>query len=469
LTDIKRSGKGRQSSGLPRGSSLAITLTGLGWLVCSGCAVPQPRGQGQLQRLVEPTTQRSFYLYLPKDYVQANEASRAARRWPVVVTFHGMKPYDIAYYQALEWEEEADRYGYIVVAPVLNTFVFLFGEFPLRHVNAALKSDEQATLAILDHVFRTTHADPSNVLSTSWSSGGYIAHYMLNRHPDRFTCLAVRQSNFSASVLDATRTSESLYHPVLILSTQNDFGICKEESRAAIKWYETHGYKNFAWVYINRLGHERTPDIAADFFARVSGMTPNRPPRVLVDRQAIDGNAAGLALLSGNLGEMQKPPGALASDDSQGELPPRATTRRRPVALAANPPTQPPPRTEMAPTANPRPQPTPARNAPTTKPAPPLAPLGVRVSSAIGFEPLLLVYSAECPPDWYRSADFYWTLNGKKIGHGANGQRTITEPGDYILELLVVTKDGAEHRAARRVRVLKSLETSAAPTKELGP
>ncbi len=35
--------------------------------------------------------------------------------------------------------------------------------------------------------------------------------------------------------------------------------------------------------------------------------------------------------------------------------------------------------------------------------------------------------------------------------------------GDYTLEVLVVTQDGAEHHASRRVRVLKNVESTAAP------
>ena len=152
--------------------SRAATLgaLALGLLLATGCAVPQPRGAGKLERLVEPTTRRGYWLYLPKEYVQADPATRAQRRWPVVVSFHGMKPFDNARPQALEWEQEADRYGYIVLAPELRA-PDVFGQFPLRSVSSTLKGDEEATLAILDHVFANTHADPTNVLSTGWSSG----------------------------------------------------------------------------------------------------------------------------------------------------------------------------------------------------------------------------------------------------------------------------------------------------------
>jgi predicted esterase len=428
----------------PVRAALPRLAAGCVLLLLVGCAVPQPRGHGLQRVVVEPTTKRTYLLYLPEEYVNATEQERKARRWPLVVTFHGMKPYDIAWYQAREWEEEADRYGFIVVSPELMAFDFLFGQFPQRTLNRPFKRDGEVILAILDHVFATTEADRNNVLSTGFSSGGYMAHYMINRHPDVFTCLAPRQANFTANVLDPSLVDRSLYHPILIVNTQNDFGICKRESREAIKWYESHGYKNLAWVHINRLGHERTPDVAADFFARVAGVTPNKPPDVLVKRQAIDGNPKGLALLAGKMQSLQRAPGVSAAAPSPRQ-PARMTERPRAVVSTAARNDRPP--------------------QPPAQPNRPPSPLDIRVSSAIGFEPLLLLYSAECPSDWQRTADFYWTLNGENIGRGINGQRTLAEPGDYTLRLLVVTRSGAEHESSRRIRVLRDLNASSASTR----
>ncbi len=436
-----------------------------------GCAVPQPRGQGKQLYLTEPSSRRNYFLYFPKHYVELSDAERTQRRWPLVVTFHGMKPYDTAPMQALEWQHEADRYGYIVIAPELLAFDFLFGEFPLQRINRAFKSDELSTLAIIDHVFQTTHADPSSVLTTGFSSGGYMAHYMLNRHPQRFTCCAVRQGDFTASVLDSTLAAHSLYHPVLVLSTQYDFPICKDESVEAIRWYEQHGYKNFAWVNIKSRTHERTPDAAADFFARVVGVAPNAPSDVLLHRQAIDGNPAGLALLAGKLDQIERPSRAARPPDGLAVAPARPPTQRRPVTIAAAPPPSaapappPPPPPVESPPPTPPGEATPRRAAVGEKPDHPAAAVGIHVSSAIGFEPLLLVYSADCPTDWQRSATFTWRLDEQLIGQGINGQRTISQPGDYTLALTVTTRAGVEHQAVRRIRVLKSVEANAgAPT-----
>lgn len=421
-------------------------------LLSTGCAVPQPRGDGQLSRIVEPSTKRGYWLYLPKDYVSKKVDPRS-RKWPLVVSFHGMKPFDTSRAQALEWENEADRYGFVIIAPELRAPDVL-QQFPVRRVNNAFQKDIDATLAILDHVFATTAADPGNVLATSWSSGGYMAHYMLNHHPDRFTCLGVRQSNYSESILDAGLTPRSREHPVLILSTQNDFSGVKKETRKAIQWYERHNYENFAWVVIKSLGHERTPDMAAMFFAQLAGVEPNRTPSVLAQRQAIGGNPRGLALLAA------KPPAA-ASRPPTAENPRVASTAaptpRSPVLHARSGPAEAPGGWQVA--RPPGPATTAAQRAAQPPPLP-RTPVAIRVSSAIGTNPLVLAFSADCPADWHRNAQFLWTLNGDPIANQVNGQKTISEPGEHTLGLLVTTRDAREYRAYRLIRVLPAIESS---------
>ena len=444
-------GRSEASVGRPRGADrtlLALAgMAGLALALCAGCAVPQPRGKGVLTHKREPVTQRGYWLYLPEGYDRSPASS--TRRYPVVVTFHGMKPFDGARAQALEWQQEADRWGYIVIAPELRTFR-VFGQFPLRTVSREFKDDEVATLAILDHVLRTTRADRRYVLSTSWSSGGYMAHYMLNRHPDRFTALAVRQSNFSASVLDPDLTRKSRYYPILIVNTQNDFGICKKESRQAVEWYEAHHYKNVYWVIIKSLGHERTPDLAADFFGRVAGVQPKSPPAVLAQRQAIDGNRAGIAFLTGKHAEFAAPPAVEVATVSANA--PQIKPDTRVVPLGGQP--QPAPRvrrpvTTASPTAAARG----ARQAPL-----PRSLLKVRVTMAIGIQPLHIGFAAECPSDWRRTANFTWSLDGRPIGHGVSGQKTITTAGEHTLSVTVVTSKGEEYRASRTIRVLPRVD-----------
>ncbi|MGD8450924.1 MAG: prolyl oligopeptidase family serine peptidase [Phycisphaerae bacterium] len=422
-----------------------------------GCAVPQPRGAGELKRVTEPTTSRAYWLYLPESYVQADETGRASRPWPLVFSFHGMKPFDTAHAQAREWQQEADRYGFIVVAPELIAPDVL-RQFPVRRVAPSFKSDEEATLAILDHVCATTHADSKHVLATSWSSGGYLAHYMLNHHPDRFTCLAVRQSNYSEPILDAAAVPRSLHHPVLILSTQNDFAGVKRETQQAINWYQRYGYTNFAWIEIKALGHERTPDMAAAFFARVAGVSPNRPPLVLARRQAIGGNPRGLALLTD---AAAPPPPVVARATPQQ---PETTRTRPPTGPRPTPHARAVTLSERNDLEQPRPRPSTLSQTPAETPQPlPRVPVSIRVSSAIGTEPFLLAFSADCPADWQRTADFLWTLDGNPICTGLNGHKTITDTGEHTLGLLVKTQENSEHRAYRLIRVLPHIGSAERP------
>ena len=450
-------------------------------LTSAGCIVPQPHGGGKLARIVEPTTNRGYWLYLSKPYVEADDTARAARRWPLVVSFHGMKPFDNAHPQALEWQQEADRYGFVVIAPELRAPDVL-GQFPLRTVTSALKGDENTTMAILSHVFATTRADPTNVLATGWSSGGYMAHYMLNRHPERFTCLGVRQSNFSASVLDPDAARRGLDHPIFIVNTKNDFAICKKESAEGVRWYESNGYRNVGWIVINTLGHERTPDIAAAFFARVAKVEPIGPATVLARRQAIDGNQAGIAMLSGHADFSQHTAGRSFASNARPatarDLPPETAQRSRPIARRTTTPSQTVQRRTPPPSTPPRPEnatnslmvrhprsavaneATPTRTAAIPTRAPLRSPVSIRVSSAIGIEPLHLGFSAECPTGWRSSADFLWTLNGENIAGGVNGQKTLSTAGVHTLELLVVTDAGETYRTQRTIRVLPRLSNA---------
>jgi len=194
---------------------MRVAITGV-WLLLTallacqcGCAVPQQPGKGMARHRTEPETRTGYWLYLPEDYVKRSGRHPSRQRWPTVVTFHGMNPYDTAAAQIREWQEEADRYGLIVIAPELRTCTSLM-QYPLRDPNLwYVKQDERATLLVMGEVFRQTNADPNLVLATSFSSGGYLAHFLVNRYPERFSCLAVRGSNFSSDLVPSIGTCRS--------------------------------------------------------------------------------------------------------------------------------------------------------------------------------------------------------------------------------------------------------------------
>ncbi|MEP0841395.1 MAG: prolyl oligopeptidase family serine peptidase, partial [Phycisphaerae bacterium] len=258
--------------------SPAVLFTSLGSLIVgTGCAVPQKPGRGTVSYQTEATTRRGYYLYLPEDYVKSQGQRPGGGRWPVVVTFHGMEPWDTAGRQIRECQQEADRYGFLVIAPHLDTSNSWM-QYPLKDPNLSyVKRDEQAVIAIMDEVFRQTNADPTRVLATSWSCGGYMAHFLVNRYPERFSCLAVRQSNFSEALLDPNQVPKYRHMKIGIFFGENDLPACRNESTRAVDWYRSRGFYVEAKL-VEGLAHERTPQTAVGFFAATLGIPPKTPP-----------------------------------------------------------------------------------------------------------------------------------------------------------------------------------------------
>ncbi len=466
--------------------------------VQAGCAVPQDPGRGKQMRLTEPRTNTSYWLYLPEEYV-ANEGRRAdGQRWPTVVTLHGLRPYDNAVWQNKEWQEEADRYGLVVIAPDLRTCDSVTMQLPLRDPDLGyVKEDERGILAVMDEVFRRTNADPQRVLITSFSSGGYLAHFMLNRHPERFSCLAVRGSNFSDALLSTAQISKYRDTPIGIFFGQNDIRICREESMQAVEWYRRHRFPVEARI-INGLGHERRPQLAAALFARTAGLTPKTPPdlsqMVMVEVPAKDGSIprtpvdrrpSSPPIVASSPPRTAPPGGAPGTDILYGQ--PSAGTARplggadlaaggppKQVAptISSRRPVSPLPSTsvrgatpkrpirqpygagsdiELAPRLDRRPT-LPAVPTREQAPMPPIS-ANIRMNTpTVGRAPLWVNLTLELDPALRQGASVLWTNNDVPIGaNGFEVQTVLREPGDYTIAAHIVTAD--ERRATSRIPV----------------
>ncbi len=355
----------------------------------TGCIVPQPPGRGECNLLHETRTKRAYWLYLPEDYVKTDGRRADGRKWPLVLTIHGMWFWDSAAAQIREWQQECDRYGFICCAPEMHTCSILM-EYPLKQVHGYVKRDENCVLAILDDIFRRTEADPDHVLVTSWSCGGYMAHYMVNRHPDRFSCLVVKQSNFSAEILDSQNVPGYKDMGIGIFYTQKDFNVCRKESEEAIKWYQRHGCDVTAGV-IDAMGHERTPEVAAALFAETCNAQPKTAP---------------------DMSRIQMAKVQAASGRESSEPVPGVPETIRPASA------------------------------------------DVRVSSAIGVSPLWISFSVDLPPAILDGADFLWMDNGRPFCYSRNGSTVLTKPGEHRIEVLIVTEANQELTGGASVTVL---------------
>lgn len=465
----------------------------------TGCLVPQPRGQGLETRVKEPQTGAEYFLYLPEQYVQNNGIHPTApdRRWPLVVTFHGMKPYDTWDRQIHEWQEQADAYGFIVCAPWLQT-CDSFMEFPLRKEHAYVLRDKDAVMAIVDHVVSTTRADPNAVLSTSWSSGGFMAHYLPNRFPHRFRCIATRLSNFSPDIL--TDATVPMYRdmPVAVFIGESDFPACITQSQQAVAWYMARGFSHVESKMIDGIGHSRIPQTAAAFFARQLGIEPFKPYVAIQSLSRL------------RMRDWEPPPDLLAAMAPQPTLTdlyaatrgttarPSAGTNGRPEPVAAGGSlivpapreertTAPPvmgthqpalgdsgaPRPTRAPThdnvlyrprnAGPRAYPLSrnnrdasrtdaARPVSTAEPHNGVQPIGIRlVGQAIGDCPMQVAFSTDLPPERVNGAEFVWKCDDTVVCNSDRGVKRFDKPGEYTLSVLVITRDDRTWRGATRI------------------
>ena len=261
---------GKTTSNRPVLLQLCLMATLL--LCFGGCPVHQKPGQGQQFTLDEPRTNGKYYLYLPTGY-------NTKRRWPLVVTIHGFAPFDTADRQKREWQSTADKYGLIVIAPILSTTNQVM--LRLNDISASVKRDEQTVLSAMDHVFSHTAADPDWVLVTGWSTGGFLMHYLANQHPDRFSAVCSRGSCFNAEILDEdkARLMGQRKFPVMIFYGQDDGWNIKLESDYAVKWYRQRGFAvdsfvipQTRWIPGVPLGHNRQPELAASFFLGAMGL-----------------------------------------------------------------------------------------------------------------------------------------------------------------------------------------------------
>jgi len=467
-----------------------------------GCAVPQKPGRGSQKRLVEPSTQTAYWLYLPEDYVERDGQHPRGERWPMVVTLHGLRPYDNAEWQCREWQEEADRYGLIVVAPDLRTCDSLTMQLPLREAELSyVRNDEKGLLAIMSEVFRRTNADPHRVLMTSFSSGGYLAHYLVNRYPQRFSVLAVRGSNFNRQLLQASQVPRYRDMPIGIFFGQHDIPICRRENMDAIEWYRSHRFDVEARM-VQGLGHERRPQFAAALFARVADLTPKSPPDLgsvvmldvpvgQEDRTEMRGRMrTKLSAATPSTGIQRRTSTPLQIDQEDRDILFAERHRTAASPKPAESPTVVPPRASYRPALpQKRPQQKPRQGSPTPKrphmqpynapllseprvpdALPPTVPPAdadplterslntddwIRVVRRDGTQaPMWMTLQLELPSDLRDDASVLWTNNDEPIGaNGTQARILFRKGGSHKVTAFIVTADDRTLTASHRLYI----------------
>jgi predicted esterase len=221
-----------------------------------GCPVNLNRVPGTTELLVESDTGYKYYLYVPSWH--NNEA-----HWPVVVTCHGTNPFDTAWAQIHEWRGLAERYGLLVVAPVLKA-TDSTRTVSVEDQVARQKKDEQAILSIVQKTINSLNGDPDHVYMVGWSGGGYALYYTGLRHPKVFRAMSVRMGSFDPRFMPDVKENLDSYQPILITMASNDLPGLSIQGRKAYDWLTENGMK---FVQIKEIPgtHQRRPEVAFDF------------------------------------------------------------------------------------------------------------------------------------------------------------------------------------------------------------
>lgn len=248
---------------LPLSAALAVLAA-----MQAGCPVWQEQETPvQELRRIEPVTRGSYYLYVPSDY-------SFERAWPLVVTLHGTHGFDSAKAQVREWKALAEKNGFLVLAPALNSPQ---GILPVRRSARlrALEKDEKRILSAIEDVKRAYCIDERAVMITGFSAGGYPLYFTALRHPELFNSLVARACNCDLEIVRSIPVSEELRKlPVLIFFSKTGINplssnlnpIAKQSWAAFRHLRESRCFK--AEIDAVSGGHHRRPEVAYRFWKK---------------------------------------------------------------------------------------------------------------------------------------------------------------------------------------------------------
>jgi len=211
---------------------LPVGCGGRTWRAADGTVVT-----GKIDYQKEPVTGRTFHLYVPHSY-------DPRRAYPLVITGHGMFPFDHAMLQRDRWVDVAETSGLIICSPDLDSAT-AFLRVKAGDPPAELLRDEKAVLTILDQVKSRYNIREDAVALTGWSAGGYAAQFIGLRHPETFRCVIGRTPNFSEHLVTDAQARRARHMHVYLFYGKGDMLPFEVMSRDAACWYTTRGFRNF--------------------------------------------------------------------------------------------------------------------------------------------------------------------------------------------------------------------------------
>ena len=222
------------------GLAALVFISGLAATGCGADAWRRADGTivtGKVNYQKEPTTGRVYHLYIPSTY-------RPTRAYPLIVSGHGMFPWDEGASQRDKWVDVAERYGLIVCSPDIDSSSAFLG-IPSDRPAPELVSDEKAVVAIVKEIESRYTINQDAVMITGWSAGAYIAHFIGMRHPEIFRCIVGRCGNFNEHLVSDDVAKRARHMHVYVFYGEADWPGFAGQSKDANYWYTMHKFDNF--------------------------------------------------------------------------------------------------------------------------------------------------------------------------------------------------------------------------------
>jgi ankyrin repeat protein/poly(3-hydroxybutyrate) depolymerase len=280
------SGGGRDSSALQKEAEAAATIAKNLEACVEECrkaqSPPVPVAgipTGRLDALVEPSTKRTYYLYVPTTY-------DPERTYPLVVTAHGDGAAAGAKAERDFWADLAERYGLIVCAAEMESAKAAL-DLPKDRPAPELLRDEQACMAIVRQVASQYKISRGAVLMTGVSSGAYAAHFIGLRHPEIFRCIVTRSGHFDERLVADAVAQRARHMHVYLLFGEGDPPDIAQMSRDANYWYTVRGFHN---AVIRLMSGANDPNVTetARYFLGITNYWPD----VHIEASAPQGQAS---------------------------------------------------------------------------------------------------------------------------------------------------------------------------------
>jgi poly(3-hydroxybutyrate) depolymerase len=281
-------------------------LVALAALLATGCGTDNWRRTdgsivtGKVNGQREPTTGRMYHLYIPTTY-------KPQRAYPLVVTGHGMFPWDEAAGQRDRWTDVAERYGLIVCSPDIDSSTAFLG-VPTDRPASELLRDEKAILAIVKEIQGRYNINRDAIMITGWSAGAFQAHFIGLRHPDIFRAIVGRCGNFNDHLVTDEVANRARHMHVYVFYGEADWPGFSGQSRDASYWYTLRGFKNF-FIHSMPGGHDPNQLEAARYFLNII----NHWPAVHIEATALEGRAPLTVTFRARVNDPDQPDGRVDS------------------------------------------------------------------------------------------------------------------------------------------------------------